>query len=360
VEFICILIAAWQAKKTVWLPPDALPATCDSLASRVDVYIGEFPASYSPLTAELLLLQELTEYSDYALTVPGSAEIVVFTSGSTGEAQAIPKRVTQLLEEVGVLQALFGNIFAESIEIISTVSHQHIYGLLFKVFLPLYCARPIHAVSIHFPEELVSLSSKRPVVLLASPAHLKRFAESEVLRKSAITISAIFSSGGALPGDVSRQMALLANTVPIEIYGSSETGGIAWRQRNDTSDESWQPFPNVSWRIVDEENVIEVLSSHLYEASWFRMADQVKPAGDNRFLLQGRTDRIVKIEEKRVSLDAIERGLSKSSLVSSARAILVDMEDKTGRQRIAAFVVLSHKGREILASNGKLELMPCT
>jgi hypothetical protein len=69
----------------------------------------------------------------------------------------------------------------------------------------------------------------------------------------------------------------------------------------------------------------------------------------------GRADRIVKIEEKRVSLDTLEKQLMASSLVEEARVIAAQ-EEHQQRQRIAAFVVLSNEGRTRLAELGKLAL----
>jgi 3-hydroxymyristoyl/3-hydroxydecanoyl-(acyl carrier protein) dehydratase len=67
-------------------------------------------------------------------------------------------------------------------------------------------------------------------------------------------------------------------------------------------------------------------------------------------VLQGRADRLVKIEEKRISLDAIETKLAASALVAEVRILAIDGR----RQRIAAFVVPSHEGRRMLEEIGKL------
>jgi acyl-coenzyme A synthetase/AMP-(fatty) acid ligase len=58
----------------------------------------------------------------------------------------------------------------------------------------------------------------------------------------------------------------------------------------------------------------------------------------------------VKIEEKRISLAAIERELMASSMVTDARVIVMDGR----RPRIAAFIVPSAIGRRKLAEVGKL------
>ena len=82
--------------------------------------------------------------------------------------------------------------------------------------------------------------------------------------------------------------------MPIEVYGSSETGGIAWRQQQTAHDEKWTPLPNIKWRIDATEGVLEIRSRHLPDEDWFRTADRAIPVGDDHFMLIGRVDRIVK------------------------------------------------------------------
>src|SRR5690348_11691221 len=48
-EFASALLGAWLARKIIYLPGNILPATCKSLNSIVDGYLGEFPPDYSPL-----------------------------------------------------------------------------------------------------------------------------------------------------------------------------------------------------------------------------------------------------------------------------------------------------------------------
>jgi hypothetical protein len=137
----------------------------------------------------------------------------------------------------------------------------------------------------------------------------------------------------------------------MEVYGSSETGGIAWRQRADRSDEAWKAFPGVHWRIDPDENALEVSSAYLPSSAWFRTADRATAAAEGSFLLNGRIDRIAKIEGKRISLNAIESLLVESPHVAAARVIVFE----GSRQQVAAFVVLSENGRQRLAELGRLQ-----
>ncbi|SDF41467.1 MULTISPECIES: AMP-binding protein [unclassified Duganella] len=352
IEFGAALLGAWHAGKTIWLSADTLEASCASLRAQVDGFLGQFPAALQPLQPQAA--------NGSAGDMPARAlasdlpALVVFTSGSTGTAQAIPKKMSQIASEVATLEQLFGRAVGDA-AVLATVSHQHIYGLLFKVLWPLSSARAIHALSIAFHEELAPAMAAGPCVLVASPAHLKRLPEHLDWSGAARMLRGVFSSGGPLPEETAFSTGALLGEVPIEVYGSSETGGIAWRQRSRCGDDSWLPFPTVDWRINEEDATLEVRSLHLPDDGWLTLADRaerVAHSGPSRFLLLGRADRIVKIEEKRISLTAMEAALLASGLVAEARVILCEPE--TGeRQRLAALIVPAPAGRALLEEQGK-------
>jgi len=150
IEFGAALLGAWHAGKTIWLSADTLPASCTALLGQVDGFLGEFPAELKPL-------QPATDAGGalgpaLGALAPDMQALVVFTSGSTGAAQAIPKKLSQLASEVATLEQLFGQRCGAA-AVLATVSHQHIYGLLFKVLWPLASGRAIHALSIAYPEQ---------------------------------------------------------------------------------------------------------------------------------------------------------------------------------------------------------------
>ncbi|MGV8894121.1 MAG: AMP-binding protein [Burkholderiaceae bacterium] len=359
IEFSAALLGAWQAGKTIWLTADTLAASGVALQLSVDGFLGEFPAEWGPLQPGAEDGSKRDQYAGecahkHVVLEGDFAALVVHTSGTTGAAQAISKRLSQLSSEVATLESVFGPKLGEA-DIIATVSHQHIYGLLFKVLWPLASGRAIHARSQNFPEELAPLLALRPCVLIASPAHLKRLPEHLTWPGAAGCVRAVFSSGGPLPDDVAQAVGKLLGQVPIEVYGSSETGGIAWRQRTAGTDESWLPLPQVQWRIASGKNLLEVRSPHLVDSNWMRLADCVQTHDGGRFLLHGRSDHIVKIEEKRISLDAIEALLSASDLVFAVRILVCDAVAGQ-RQRLAAFVVATEQGKSLLANEGKLAL----
>jgi len=348
-EFAATLFGAWQAGKTIFLPGDNLPGTSADLRTRVGGFLGEFAAEWRPLTAPPA--NRSIGCGGFRRIDRASTELVIYTSGSTGAAQPIRKKFFQLANEVANLEKQFGALL-EDAPIVCTFSHQHIYGLLFNVLWPLAAGRPIQASPLSWFENFQVALMDRPVVLVSSPAHLRRLPENPAWEKAGSGIRAVFSSGAPLSFETAQECKRLIGQTPVEVYGSSETGGIAWRQQESAENQTWTALPGVRWRLAAhdaESDVIEVSSEHLPSRDWFRTADRGRSDSQGRFVLGGRVDQIVKVEGKRVSLSAIEKLLKKSPLVQSSRAVTIH----GARQRIAAFVVLSASGKIELERKGR-------
>lgn len=337
-EFAACLYGAWHAGKVPYLCGDTLPATLDALASCVAGFAGDFPAGCEPLGAIDGAGALEREPLDAEAT-----ELVVFTSGTTGEPAAIAKRLSQLSTEVAALEASFGEGLGDA-AVHGTVSHQHIYGLLFRVLWPLAAGRTIMPRTF-FPEQFAGALSQAPGVLVASPAHLKRLPDAIDWAPVRRMVRAVFSSGGALPADAAFAVRERMGLAPFEVYGSSETGGIAWRCEG--VQDGWKPLPGVEWRIA--EGHLEIRSPHLPAADWWRSEDLAETDGDDGFLLRGRADRIAKVEERRVSLTGIERALLRLDEVEEARVLVLG----GARELLAAVVVPSAVGAASLAVIGK-------
>ena len=355
IEFAATLFGAWLARKKVILPGDNLPGTCAGLRANVAGFLGEFTAEWQPKEAPPGNLD--VKPASCAAIDADFAGLVLYTSGSTGAAQPIAKNLGQMAAEVAHLENQFGALLGAA-DVITTVSHQHIYGLLFNVLWPLAAGRQIQARSLSWFEDLSATLAARDAVLISSPAHLSRMPENPGWAKAAQRLRAVFSSGGPLSFGVAQECQRLLGRVPIEVYGSSETGGIAWRQQDRPENQAWTALPGVEWRLnaVDapggqdsKDEVLAVRSEHLPSKDWFCTADRARTAGDGKFFLGGRIDQIAKIEGKRISLSAIEKLLMASPLVQLARAIAVDGR----RQRVAVFVVPSERGGEELGALGR-------
>jgi acyl-CoA synthetase (AMP-forming)/AMP-acid ligase II len=324
--FAAALLGAWHAGKRVFLGGDNLPATLEGLAPHVAGFAGDVPDRYAPLQPQDAGVPTAAP----AALDEDALELVVFTSGSTGTPSAIGKRLRQLTREVDALQAAFGEQL-DGVQVHGTVSHQHIYGLLFRVLWPLAAGRPIQPRRF-FHEDLVSALAEQPSVLVTTPAHLKRLPEQLDWSALAGRLRAVFSSGGPLPSEAALQVRALLGVAPTEVFGSSETGGIAWRRWSADAPQ-WHPLPGVAWRI--EDGCLAVSSPHLADSAWWRTQDRVEADAGESFRLLGRADRIVKIEERRVSLDALEHQLRAHPQVQDVRVLVLP----GAREQLAAVVV---------------------
>ena len=287
-EFAAALFGAWHAGKRVVVPGDAQPDTLARLRLVADGLLGDLAGALAAPASEDV-------FDDWPALDPVSTALVVHTSGTDGEPLAIPKSLAQLDAEVHALERRFGALCdtglapvnqdcdaagdpalygepagaGEDVHVWATVSHQHIYGLLFRVLWPLAAGRTFESRRLEWPEQIAQ-SLAGAAVLVSSPAHLSRLPGSLDWSAARAALRAVFSSGGPLHADAAANVGALLGTATVEVYGSSETGGIAWRQQA-RHGETWQPLPGVSFRIDD--GVLEVQSAHLPDARWWRTAD---------------------------------------------------------------------------------------
>ena len=306
----------------------ALQAQFDGLLTD-----GELPgaALAVPQLRLPLLVADDEREADGAALPPERLDLTLFSSGSTGEPKAIPKAWPQLEAELRVQMALWGERLVDT-RVLASVSHQHIYGLLFRILLPLALGRPFDRRSIDYPEQLALQTA--PWALIASPAFLSRLDPAI----PAAGCRLIVSSGGPLqPGDA-HQAKLLLGQLPVEIFGSSETGGIGWRQRHQVQT-PWTTLPGVEVRVGPDQCLL-LRSPFLPTAEWLDCADRILMTGAG-FELLGRQDRVVKLEEKRISLDEVEARLQALAEVESAAVLPLQQGQ---RQILGAVLVLSEAG----------------
>lgn len=275
------------------------------------------------------------------------AEMVMYTSGTTGEPKAVFKLFLQFENELFELVKVFGDSWLNR-KVYSTVNHHHIYGLLFTVLLPVATGLPFRRHRIDYPSELASLAGEKAVIA-SSPAYLKRLAADGDKPIDFKCTPIIYSSGGPLPKEVAEKACELTGYWTMEIYGSTETGGIAYRQSKNGP--VWTPF-EVCKMSLGENDCLNIKSSYILEPEGFTTGDLVDIYDDGRFLLKGRADSIVKIEEKRISLPEVENRLKQTGLVQDVR--VVPMVGK--RQYLAAAIVLNAEGRSKFAGSTKLQM----
>lgn len=348
--FAVAFFASVYAQKKVVLPGNYQPAMLQSLSGEFDLLIDDGLVSQSTLESiskpSLSLPLTTNAPSDFIFHTLDLelVDIILFTSGSTGTPKAIHKTLFMLDAEVQGLEARWGQLLSTS-RIVSTVSHQHIYGLLFRILWPLCTGRAFASEDLIYPEQVIE-NAIPSLTLISSPALLKR------LQNEGKTgnYCAVFSSGGPLSFDASTRCKTILNQRAIEVFGSTETGGIGFRQQHN-EDEPWEFFAQVKAKL-GKEDCLALTSPWLGEdyEHYYQTSDQCELLDNQRFRLQGRIDRIVKIEEKRISLVEVENHINALPWVVESAIVVI-----TEKQRVSlgALLTLTPQGLQSLTQLGK-------
>jgi len=343
-DFAAALLGCWAAGKTPVLASRPLLESEPSLA--LDGVLQASPAAV-PAAARALLLPALAPARGVILDIAASSELVLYTSGSTGTPKEITRRLHNVEAELAVFETLWGARIGPA-RFYSTVSHRHVYGMLFRLLWPLLQGRPFATFDLEYPEQLLG-PQRAAQVLVSSPALLKRIGH---LPDRSAAWRATFSSGGLLPGPAARDAARVLGTCPIEVLGSTETSGVATREQVSEHGAAWTVMPSVATR-ASADGFLEVRSPFTGQSGWLQMGDMVRFSADGRFELLGRGDHLAKIEDKRISLAEIERHLLATAWVADAAALA--LEDGK-RQFVGVVVKLSAAGVEQLGSVGRRRL----
>ena len=279
--------------------------------------------------------------------IANETSIIMYTSGSTGKPKEVKQRLTEFENDNRFILSKWGEEFLKR-KLCSTVNQHHIYGLLYSVLLPFTAAVPFRRNRIEFPEEIEKLTCASYMIITV-PAFLKRAAEIEKQENLDLKSPWIFSSGGVLDFKTAEKTKEVFGFWPVEVYGSTETSGIAWRQS--VNGFEWTAFDN-ALLSKNNEGCLVIKSPYIKDENGFETADMAEILQDGRFLLKGRLDSVVKIEEKRVSLTEMESRIKQSGLADDV--CVIAMEDR--RQYLAAAVVFNEKGKEKFNSMEKYKI----
>lgn len=354
--FTVALLAAWQTGSVVVSAPNGQPGTLAELAVGTlglvsdDRVIPGVPNVIVPTRNDVLPW----DCRSWSTLDRDAVRLQLFTSGTAGHGKPILKTIAHLEDEVKGLERQWGTLLGDR-QMFATVSHQHIYGLLFRVLWPLCTGRVFRADKHLLPEELAGeLTRAGGGALVTTPAHLRRLKGLVVLPALAGRCHPVFSSGGPLDETTADAVAKGLGAAPVEVFGSTETGGVAWRQQSCQFDRlAWTPFPDVTVALT-EDGHLRVRSPFVSaDDRTFTMADMASLLPDGRFVHAGRSDRVVKIGDKRLSLPAMEERLRKHRWVAEAALVLLERAMET---RVGAVVVLNPEAADVLRRDGRRTL----
>lgn len=248
-----------------------------------------------------------------------ATELGFRTSGSTGRPKLIRHPMTDLLEEVDESAALL-----TPRRVSALVPAHHIYGFLFTVLLPAWRAIPVE--NRRGTSVAACLRAATPgTTIVAAPPHVAAMVETGVKVGPGVTL---VSSGGPLRRSDHRDAAALGIGRVVEIYGSTETAGVGWR---DDPDAPFRLFAR--WRRHDDDTIVRVSRP---DAPAVLLPDVVNFEDEVTFRLLRRRDEAVTVGGVTVHLHAIALALADHPRV--VQVIVRPMTDGEG-DRLKAFVV---------------------
>ena len=255
-----------------------------------------------------------------------------YSSGSTGEPTPAAHALTKLQREIDAFRALLPTAG----RVVSTVPSHHIYGFIWSILLPsaLGCERlrvqPARELPATWAGQL-----RDGDVIVATPDIWSMLLTHQVSLPDTFTG---ISSTAPLPADTAAAIRRqYANATLIEVYGSSETAGLAWRQQDNT------PFTLLSFWTLSQQQEHWIVQDR-DDGQQHQLHDKLQQHDDSHITLLGRTDPVVQIHGNNVNLAQLETALQQHTDVVDARVRSDSHEGQTG---LHYFVVLEHAPDDI-------------
>lgn len=344
--FAAGLLALANNRRTVVLPQAPQAGSLGAEGAPVDAVLTDRAEEFAGFT--VLAAEEPASSTLAPERWPeDDAQLEFYTSGSNGAPKCVPKAFAQLRREMEALEREWGAQLGGA-SVTGTVPHYHLYGLLFRILWPLWSGRAFFARPGMHPAALRAARGK--CIVVSSPAFLSRVNDPVEL-PPAERVAALFSSGAPLPDATAEKLVRHGGRAAIEVYGSTETGGVAWRAWQGAAERAlWTPINGVQIELREEAAGprLWVRSGCTWQGEWMPTGDLAR-VEKNRFALLGRADDVVKFEDKRISLSEMRTRLLQHVWVQDARLLLLPGP----RPVIGAIVILNATGQSALTASGK-------
>lgn len=260
-----------------------------------------------------------------------------FTSGSCGTFKIVKKSLYNLIKEAQDVGKTFFSK-EKTLRVCSTTTLNHLFGCTFHFMTPFVNGFVIDTDSVQYPENV----KYSECLLVSSPSFLAKLAKYKLKFKKVPKY--IVAAGAKLDDDVFKYFEKKSNV--IEIYGSTEAGIIAHRES------SMRKFLTLFDSVKVEnykDKLLTIKSDYFFEDS-LTLSDYLKFRAPNNISIIARADRVLKISEKRISAEKIEKHIEEFPYIDSAYCLKIN-------EKLAAAVVLNDNGIEYYLQNGQPELI---
>ncbi|MDR2842042.1 MAG: acyl--CoA ligase [Spirochaetaceae bacterium] len=344
-HFLLAFTALLQCKKEILLTANISPSYIAEIKTADTSFITDQNIENAFQIEDMLNSSE-KDTGEFPKIIAEESIIALYTSGTTGRPKVVRQRLLELECDNNYVLLKWQNEYLKR-KLVSTVSQHHIYGLLYNVLLPFTAGIPFRRTRISYPQDFETLTDESYMIITV-PAFLKRTVD---LYDSPLPLKDpyIWTSGGEVSFDIAKKTNTILGAWPFEVYGSTETSGVAWRISKNSAE--WTPYDTVKISKNDADCLV-VRSPFIINPLGFATGDLADIHSDGRFTLLGRADSIVKIEEKRISLTEVEKRLSQSGLVEDV--CVVALQDH--RQYLAAAIVLNNDGKQKFENSQKITI----
>jgi long-chain acyl-CoA synthetase len=254
------------------------------------------------------------------------ARLTFRTSGSSGEPKRCVHPLGDLAQEVDHL----ADLFRGTKRVLAAVPSYHIYGFLLTVLLPERLDNiEVIDVRLMTPQALTR-QLKSGDLVVSHPAHWALVARLGGAMPTGVTgVSSTAPCPAELAAELTRAGGGLARLV--QIYGSSETAGVGWRE---TSIEPFQLMPYWRRAVTGEFDLLRQCDDG--ETRSTSTQDVIEWQDDRHFRVGERLDAAVQVCGINVFPNRVRTMLLTHPLVCEASVRLMRVEEG---QRLKAFVV---------------------
>lgn len=223
----------------------------------------------------------------------GAAQLTFRTSGSTGAAKSCTHALDMLHAEISVWAAMFET----RTHIVSLVPPQHLFGFVFTVVLAQALKRPVQDMRFASAATLKRALQKPGALLVAAPVSWQFLARS--IPAFPADVHGV-SSAALMPAELATQLKEQGLAALLDVYGSSETGGIGFRCAPDTP---YSLLPH--WMLETSGDDASLIN--LKTGAETALMDVVSPGPENTFALHKRRDGAVQVGGVNVFPDYVAR-----------------------------------------------------
>jgi len=257
-----------------------------------------------------------------------------YSSGSTGEPKPTVHKLDKLRREIATFLPLLPNLR----RIVSTVPAHHIYGFIWSILLP--AELKIERIRLHPTRSLPANWAnqlRNDDLIIATPDIWSMLLAHHVQLPDVFT--GISSTAPLPPVTASAIRQQYPNATLLEVYGSSETAALAWRQQ-DNATFTLLPF----WTLMQRDDHWVVRDKD--DSQEQQLNDQLQRHDINHISVLGRTDPVVQIHGNNVNLTHLAATLQTHADVTEAR---VQSDTRDDRTELHYFLVLQQNPDNVQA-----------